>query len=279
MTDLDASTSLPSSTAPLPPEALLKAGDPVVLLDRRGRRYLKVLRSGHRMTVRGTLLAADDLIGRPEGTLTRSGQPERFRVFRPSLAELVPLLTRKAEPIFAKDASTVLIRGDIRPGQRVIEVGVGAGALSMVLLRALGETGRLFTYELREDLAAAAKKTVATYAGLGEDPQNWDLKIGNAFDGFVERNVDRVFADMPEPGKLLDVVAEAMVPGGIFTSYVPTVVQLKQTHDALTAHPRFGEGETFEILERNWVSGEQSLRPDHRMVAHTGFVTIARYLP
>ncbi|MFT5042973.1 MAG: tRNA (adenine57-N1/adenine58-N1)-methyltransferase, partial [Hyphomicrobiaceae bacterium] len=239
---------------------------------------LKTLRAGHRMTVRGTIVAADELIGRSEGILAGAGQPERFRVFRPSLAELTPLLTRAAEPVFAKDAATVLIRGDIRPGQRVIEVGVGAGALSMVLLRALGPNGHLTTYELREDLAAGARTTVATYAGLGEEPETWNLRIGDARDGFQERDVDRIVADMPEPGTLLDVVAEALVPGGIFTSYVPTVVQLKQTHDALTAHPLFTDGETFEILERTWVSAEQSLRPDHRMVAHTGFVTIARRL-
>ncbi len=231
------------------------------------------------MTVRGSILAADDLIGRPEGSLVGAGQPERFRAFRPTTAELTPLIARQAEPIFAKDTGTILVRGDIRPGLKVLEVGVGAGALSLSLLRALGPEGRLTTYEIREDLAEAARRTVATYGRLGEGIERWTLRVADARLGFEETEVDRIVADMPEPASLLDAVAAALVPGGIFTSYVPTVVQLKETHDALSAHPLFTDGETFELLERTWVSAEQSLRPDHRMVAHTGFLTIARRLP
>ena len=124
-------------------------------------------------------------------------------------------------------------------------------------------------------LTAAARANVETYA---EGADRWTIKVRNACEGFDETEVDRIVADMPEPQELLDPVAKALVPGGLFTSYVPTVLQLKSIRDGLTAHPAFGFAETFEILERTWYADERSLRPDHRMVAHTGFITVARRL-
>lgn len=252
---------------------LLAANDTVVLFDRKGRRYLKTLRPGHRITIRSTMFAADELIGLPDGSSIRHGKGEPFHIFRPSYAELIPLMTRSAEPIFAKDAGTIVCRGDLCPGQQVIEVGAGAGALTVALLRAVGPQGHVTTYELREDFAASARSNVETYWGK---QTNWTIKVGDAREGFEEQGVDRILVDMPTPDSLVDPVARALRPGGLFVSYVPTVLQLKATRDALDAHAAFAYAETFEILERTWHSEENSLRPDHRMVAHTGFITVAR---
>ena len=254
-------------------DAALEDGESVVLIDRRGRRYLKTLRAGHRMTIRSSVVAADDLIGRPEGTVVASGEPERFTAYRPTYAELVPLLTRPAEPMFAKDAGLVLVRGDIRPHHTVIEVGAGPGAMSMALLRVVGAAGRLITYEAREDFAATARANVESYERSG---RNWQIKVRDARDGFDERGVDRIFADMPEPASLLAPVADALRAGGLFTSYVPTVLQVKELHDSVAESAAFAYPETFELLERSWHVESRSIRPDHRMIGHTGFLTVVR---
>ncbi len=254
---------------------LLRDGQPIVLFDKRGRRYLKRLKAGHPITIRGTLLLADDIIGREEGCLVGRNQPERFRVFRPSYGELTPLLERPAEPIFAKDVGLILCRGDIRPGHSVIEIGVGAGLTSMALLRAVGPEGRLTSYELREDFAQVARRNVELYEGPA--PQ-WTVKVADARAGLDEEGADRVFADIPDIAALVDPVAAALRSGGIFVGYVPTVLQVKELRDALEVSRYFRFAETFEVLERSWHVEGQSVRPDHRMVAHTGFITVVRRL-
>lgn len=253
---------------------LLADGDAVVLVDRRGRRQLKRLRAGHRLTVRSAVLACDRLIGKPEGIRVASGK-EEFLVLRPSYAEVVPLIERPAEPIFAKDVGLVLLRGDLRPGQTAIEIGVGCGALSMALLRMLGPEGRLISYELREDFAAEAARNVAWFEG---EAPNWEIKIRDARKGLDERDVDRVVVDIPDAVGALDAAAAALRPGGILVAYNPTVLQVKEVHDAVREHPRLALAETFEVLERRWHVESPSVRPDHRMVAHTGFVTVIRRL-
>lgn len=253
----------------------LQDGDPVLLIDRRGRRHLKRLRAGHRMTIRSSILVCDRLIGMPEGSRIGGGRDEEFTVFRPSYAELVPLFERPAEPIFAKDAGLVLTRGDIRPGQTAIEIGVGCGALSMALLRALGPEGRLVTYEIREDFAEEARRNVLRYEG--ETP-GWTIRLRDATTGLDERDVDRIIIDVPCVAAMLPAAAEALRDGGILVAFSPTVMQVKETHDTITEMDSLGFAETFEVLERRWHIEPNSMRPDHRMVAHTGFLTIVRRL-
>jgi tRNA (adenine57-N1/adenine58-N1)-methyltransferase len=248
-------------------------GETVYLVDPKGRKYLKPLRAGHRITVRGTVIKADDIIGHPEGIRTDAAQPESFRALRPSYAELATIIERPAEPVFAKDAGAILIHADVRAGDRVIEVGVGGGALTIALLRAIGPYGVLTSYELREDFAAAAKATVARYHGPAE---NWQVKVRDAREGFDERDVDRLIADMPEPSSLLDAAATTLRPGGSLAAYVPTVLQFRTLRLALDVDPRFAMARTLEVLERSWHVEGQSVRPDHRMIGHTGFVTFAR---
>jgi tRNA (adenine57-N1/adenine58-N1)-methyltransferase len=261
---------------PSPPVAApsaLRDGDPVLLVDRRGRRHLKRLRAGHRLVIRSSVLACDRLIGLPEGSRIGGGRDEEFRVFRPSYAEAVPLFERPAEPIFAKDAGLILTRGDIRPGQTAIEIGVGCGALSMALLRCLGPAGRLVTYEIREDFAEEARRNVLRYEG--ETP-NWEIRVRDATSGLDERDVDRIVIDVPDIVSVLAAATEALRDGGILVAFSPTVLQVKETHDAIAAGSALGLAETFEVLERKWHIDANSMRPDHRMVAHTGFITVAR---
>jgi tRNA (adenine57-N1/adenine58-N1)-methyltransferase len=255
--------------------AALCDGDPVLLIDRRGRRHLKRLRAGHRLTIRSSVLACDRIIGLAEGSRVGGGRDEEFRVFRPTYAELVPLFERPAEPVFAKDAGLILTRGDIRPGQTAIEIGVGCGALSMALLRALGPSGRLVTYEIREDFAEEARRNVARYEG--EQP-SWTIRIRDASQGLDERGVDRVVIDVPDVVSVLPPSAEALRDGGVLVAFTPTILQVRDIHDAVARSDDLGFAETYEVLERGWHVDSASVRPDHRMVAHTGFITVMRRL-
>ena len=255
-------------------DALLKAHDAVILIDRKGRRYLKVLTPGRKLLIRGELLA-DEIVGTQEGSRVKFSTGEAYLVLRPTYADLIPLLPRKAQVIYPKDTGPLVVWGDVFPGATVIEAGVGAGALTIALLRAVGPQGQLISYEIREDFAAAAKRNVATF--FGEAP-NWILKTRDLYEGFDERGVDRMFLDVPEPGRALDVAAEALRPGGVLVSYVPTTVQLKETVDALQGRSDFGEIESFETMLRHWQVKGLSVRPHFRMVAHSAFIIAARRL-
>jgi tRNA (adenine57-N1/adenine58-N1)-methyltransferase catalytic subunit len=252
----------------------LKADDAIILIDRKGRRYLKILTPGRKLLIRGELLV-DEVIGVEEGSRVKFSMGEAFLVLRPTYADLIPLLPRKAQVIYPKDTGPLVVWGDVFPGATVIEGGVGAGALTIALLRAVGPNGHLISYEIREDFAAAAKKNVATF--FGEAP-NWTLKRRDLYEGFDERGVDRMFLDLPEPERALDIAAEALRPGGVLICYVPTTVQLKETVDALQGRSDFGEIESFETMLRHWQVKGLSVRPHFRMVAHSAFIIASRRL-
>lgn len=165
------------------------------------------------------------------------------------------------------------MHADVRPGDRVIESGVGAGLFSIAALRALGPSGRLCSYELREDLARTARRNVADW--FGEAP-GWKLVVRDASAGFDEQHVDRVILDLPEPVPVLDSAAAALRPGGSLAVYLPTILQVKEVRDALAEHSAFCDARTLEVFERGWHIDGRSVRPDHRMVAHTAFLTFAR---
>ena len=255
-------------------DARLKENDAVLFIDCKGRRYLKRLQRGRKLTIRGEILA-DQLYGLEEGSRVRLSSGETFLVLRPTYADLIPHLPRRAQVIYPKDTGPMLLWGDVFPGATVIEGGVGAGALTLALLRALGPTGRLISYELREDFAAAARENVAAFFG---DAPNWTLKLRDLFLGFDETGADRLFLDLAEPARALEHAARALRPGGVVVCYVPTALQIKQTVDALRAGTDFAEVECFETLLRQWQVKDLSVRPVHRMVAHTGFVIVARRL-
>jgi len=257
------------------PAALLRDRDAIVLVDRKDRLYLRVLRTGGRVSVRGAPIPCDELIGLPEGSTVVTSGGERLLVLRPTYAQLIPSLPRRAQPIYPKDVGPILLWGDITPGATVLEIGTGPGALTLALLRAVGSEGRVVSYEAREDFATLARDNIERFHGPAP---NWTLRTADAFAGLVERDVDRMIVDLAEPWQLVDAAADALRPGAVLTIFVPTALQVKQAIDGLRAHGGFGAIETLETLTRFWHVGERSVRPEHRMVAHTGFLIFARRL-
>ena len=257
------------------PRGPLRENDPVVLLDRKNREYLARLDKARSIAIRGGKIAIEDIVGRDEGSVVRSSVNEPFLVFRPTLPQLIPNLPRSAQVIYPKDIGPILLWADLFPGARVVEAGVGAGALSMALLRAVGKEGRLVSYELREDFAELAQKNVSRYFGPAP---NWTIKLGDVAAELNETDIDRVTLDLPEPWQVIDRAWQALRPGGILLAYLPTVLQVKTLVDALRDDRRFACIETSENLMRFWHFKGMSARPQHRMVAHTGFLTSARRL-
>jgi tRNA (adenine57-N1/adenine58-N1)-methyltransferase catalytic subunit len=267
--------SVARDAVPADDRALLRDQDPVVLIDRKERTYLRVLRRGGRISVRGAPLQCDELIGLPEGSMVESPSGEPLLLLRPTYAQLIPSLPRQAQPIYPKDVGPILLWGDIAPGAHVVEVGTGPGALTIALLRAIGPAGRLVSYEAREDFATTARENVARYHG---EASNWTLRTADAFAGLLERDVDRLVIDLAEPWRLLDAAAAALRPGAVVTAFIPTALQVKQTVDGFRHNGGFAAVETLETLVRFWHVRERSVRPEHRMVAHTGFLVFARRL-
>jgi tRNA (adenine57-N1/adenine58-N1)-methyltransferase catalytic subunit len=249
--------------------------EPVVLLDRKDREYLARLDPSRPISIRGGRISAEAVIGQDEGTVVHSSLNEPFLVFRPSLPQLIPNLPRSSQVIYPKDIGPILVWADLFPGARVVEAGVGAGALSLALLRAVGTEGRLFSYEIRNDFAEQAQTNVARYFGAAP---NWTVKGGDVAAELAETDIDRVILDLPEPWQVIDAAWKALRPGGILLCYLPTVLQVKSLVDALRDTKRFACIETMETLMRFWHIKGLSARPQHRMVAHTGFLTSARRL-
>ncbi len=256
--------------------SLLQAGDTVLFIDRKEREYLRTLKAGGRISLHGGVLQADQIIGLPDGSLVHTARNEPFRVFRPTYAHLIPNLPRKAQVIYPKDVGVMLLWGDVFPGASVVEVGAGPGALTIALLRAIGPTGKLVTVEAREDFCEMSRENVARFFG---EASNWTLMLGDAYAGIETRDVDRLLIDVPEPWRVLPHAAQALRPGGVLVGYVPTVVQVKVLVDELRAHPGFAAIEVMENLLRFWHVKDLSVRPEHRMVAHTGFIIVARRVP
>lgn len=257
------------------PRGPFEPDDAVVLLDRKDRQYLARLDQHRPISIRGGKIAVEDIIGLDEGSAVRSSLNEPFLVFRPTLPQLIPNLPRSAQVIYPKDLGPILIWADIFPGARVVEAGVGAGALSMALLRAIGTEGRLISYEMREDFAELARQNIARYFGAAP---NWTIKRGDVANELEETDVDRVILDLPEPWQVIERARCALRPGGTLLCYLPTVLQVKSLVDALRNDQRFACIETSETLMRFWHLKGMSVRPQHRMVAHTGFLTSARRL-
>jgi len=252
----------------------LTAGDHVLFIDRKEREYLRTLRAGARVHIRGGSMQSDHLIGMDEGTTVYNTVGEPFLMVRPTFAQLIPNLPRQAQVIYPKDIGPILLWGDIYPGATVVEIGTGPGALTMALLRAVGPNGHVTSYEAREDFVEMARRNIEQFYGPAP---NWTLKLADASAGIEERDVDRLLLDLAEPWQLLPQVAAALRPGGLVVGYVPTALQVKEWVDGLRSHG-FGAVQTMETLLRFWHVKARSVRPEHRMVAHTGFITVARKL-
>lgn len=250
----------------------LRAGESVLFIDGKEREYLRTLRAGGRVSLRGGTLAADDLIGQPEGRRIRTPTGEVFLLVRPTFAQLIPNLPRRAQVIYPKDIALILLWGDIGPGMHVLEAGTGPGALTMALLRAVGPSGRVTSYEIRPEFIDMARGNVAQF--YGEAP-HWHVVHADVREGIAQRGLDRIVLDLPEPWTVLAAAAAALRPGGVLVGYLPTVLQVKQLADQAPA-AGFAGVQVMETLLRPWYSRGLSIRPEHRMVAHTGFVTVCR---
>ncbi|WP_182543521.1 tRNA (adenine-N1)-methyltransferase [Halosaccharopolyspora lacisalsi] len=250
-------------------------GDRVQLTDPKGRRYTVVLReAGEYHTHRG-VLAHDDLIGKPEGSVVASAGGTSFLAVRPLLSDYVLSMPRGAQVIYPKDAAQILMWGDMRPGARVLEAGAGSGALTCSLLRSVGDEGSVLSYEVRQDHAEHAERNVERF--FGETPSNWTLRVADLND-YVDGEVDRVVLDMLSPWDALDTVHANLVPGGVLVVYVATTTQLSRVTEALREQQSWTEPQSWETMLRPWHSVGMAVRPEHRMVAHTAFLLVARRL-
>jgi tRNA (adenine57-N1/adenine58-N1)-methyltransferase len=249
----------------------LQAGEQVLLIDGKDRRYLVRLEAGGEFHTHAGILPHDDIIGGSEGRKLRANSGVGYQVLRPTLTDFVLKMKRGAQVIYPKDLGPLLLLADVFPGARVLESGVGSGALSMTLLRAGAD---IVGYEMREDFAARAQANVRDF--LGEDVlSRYRVEIRDCYEGIDETDVDRVVLDLPEPWQVVPHAAKALVPGGIFVAYTPSIIQVSQLRQDLDHHGFFS-AETVEVLQRTWHVEGVAVRPDHRMVAHTGFLTHAR---
>lgn len=248
------------------------AGDDVLLIDRKRRRYLVTLVEGGEFHNHTGIAAHDDIIGSVEGSTFRTTHGAWLLALRPTLNDIVLKMPRGAQVIYPKDIGAIVVMADIRPGVRVLESGVGSGALSMGLLRAGAE---VVGYELRDDFAARAQENVSRFAP--DVAPNYRVEMRDCYDGIEERYLDRVVLDLPEPWRVVPHAETALRPGGILVAYTPTIGQAATLRQRLD-ESRFSFAETLEVLQRTWHIEGQSVRPDHRMVAHTGFLTSARLL-
>jgi tRNA (adenine57-N1/adenine58-N1)-methyltransferase len=254
--------------------APLRLGERVLLLDVKRRRYLVVLAEGGEFHSHAGYVPHADLVGKPEGSVVRSTHGAEYTVLRPTLEDFVLEMPRGAQVIYPKDLAPICILADIGPGIRVFESGVGSGALSMTMLRwGAGIVG----YELREDFANRARNNVRGF--LGEDVlSRYRVEVRDSYEGIDESDgpFDRVVLDLPEPWQVIPHTEGVLSAGGILVTYTPSITQAAQAREALRG--RWIDARTIEVLHRGWHIDGHAVRPDHRMVAHTGFLTTARFL-
>ncbi len=262
---------LPGTDAPL------GAGELVVLIDRRGRRYLVTLEAGGEWHSHAGLVPHDELIGRAEGAAVRTNRNMEVTVLRPTREDFVLKMKRGAQVVYPKDQAMIVAAGDVRPGCTVVEAGAGSGALTLALLAAVGPQGRVISFEHREDHARIARRNVERFHGGA--PENWELETTDVASGLAGRRAHRIVLDLLEPWTVVSAAGDALATGGLLVTYTPTVPQVMRTTETLWADGRFSQVRTTETMVRGWDVDGLAVRPAHRMVAHTAFLTTARRVP
>jgi tRNA (adenine57-N1/adenine58-N1)-methyltransferase len=255
-------------------DGFFSAGDRIQLTDPKGKMYTFTITPGKEWHTHKGWIVHNDLIGLPEGSVVSTSAGLQFTAFKPLLGDFVLSMPRGATIVYPKDAAMIIGVADVFPGAKVIEAGVGSAALSISLLRAIGPTGELTSFERREDFADIAKENVRTY--FGTVPTNWNLNIGSVQESSTENKYDRVILDMLAPWECISFAAEVLRPGGVFLAYVATTTQLSMTAEAIKEDGHFTEPLSSETIVRDWHHEGLAVRPMQRMIGHTGFLIVTR---
>jgi len=249
------------------------AGECIILLDTADdKEFFLTLREKGQINLHKGKILHSEIIGKCEGSLITSSKSHPFLVFRPTLYQLIMHMKRDTQIIYPKDLALILLYADIHPGCTVLEAGTGSGALTLALLRGVGPCGKVISYEIREEFVKRAKRNISLYYG---NSPNLEIKLRDIYEGIDEKKMDRVILDIPEPWRLVNDVAGCLRLGGVFVSYLPTIIQVKSLVETLRADRRFVSIRVLESFIRDWNVDGLSVRPFHRMVAHTGFLTLA----
>jgi tRNA (adenine57-N1/adenine58-N1)-methyltransferase len=265
---------------PARPSGPFRIGERVQLTGPKGRLHTVTLRADGELHTHHGVLRHTSLIGQPDGSVVTNSSGHEYLALRPLLRDFVMSMPRGAAIVYPKDAAQILAEGDVFPGAVVVEAGVGSGALSLWLLRAIGAQGRLVSFERRAEFAEVARANVETFTG--DRPENWDVVVGDLVEelpnAVAPASVDRVVLDMLAPWECIDVVADALAPGGVVVCYIATATQLSRVAEYIRGTGLFTEPDASETMVRGWHVEGLAVRPDHRMVAHTGFLLSARRL-
>jgi len=249
-------------------------GDRIQLTDPKGKMYTFTITQGKEWHTHKGWIVHNDLIGLPEGSVVSTSAGLKFTAFKPLLGDFVLSMPRGATIVYPKDAAMIVGVADVFPGAKVIEAGVGSGALSISLLRAIGSEGELSSFERREDFADIARENVSTY--FGKLPSQWKLTVGSVQESATDKKFDRVILDMLAPWECVAFASEVLRPGGVFLAYVATTTQLSATAEALKEDGRFTEPLSSETIVRDWHHEGLAVRPMQRMIGHTGFLIVSR---
>jgi len=259
----------------------IKEGELVHLIDKKGRRYNILLKAGSSFTFTRGTISHDSIIGLEEGSVVRSPYNEQLLVLRPALAEYLSKMRKGSQIIYPKDIGAILMLADIFPGAKVLEAGTGSGALTIALLRAVGSEGKVISYERRNEFAAIASSNIETFfdkVGTAGKSGTWELKRRDIYEGIEEKDLDRIILDLKEPWRALKHVEESLRNGGTLLCYNPTVLQIFKLSKRLEA--KYGRSfrvmGIYELSMREWEIKGRSMRPEHKMIAHTGFIFVAR---
>lgn len=255
------------------PKHIFKDGEYALIIDRKERRYLVKLNSSRDFQTHIGNFDHTELIGQPAGTWITTTLGHNLLAIKPTMADFSREMPRIATVVYPKDMGAIIVYGDIFPGARVLEAGTGSGSVTIALMRAVGETGRVYSYDVRQDMIDQARANVTA---MNPDHPYVTFKLGDVYEGFDEEDLDRIVLDLPEPWRVAGHASNSLVPGGIFVSFLPTVMQVHELTVALRREGTFELIETLEMLMRPWHVGGRSIRPSHRMVGHTGFITTAR---